>query len=197
MKNICTSELDLSERFNTKSNTSARTYSFKKRKPLPGAYPKNFSPYLLTNISTTRAVSLSHAEIRNDLNSIQQATTKEFSSCYFEEVTSAPDIEKQSGIPCQKHVPIQRASHAQRFQRRAPRKPNLSSIQAPMTEAEERRQLRAAMKASQLEAARATDIERSEFRMLNENWSTATKQEAANGARLLRAVCSGHMFRTG
>uniref|UniRef100_A0A7S0MTK7 Uncharacterized protein n=2 Tax=Cryptomonas curvata TaxID=233186 RepID=A0A7S0MTK7_9CRYP len=197
MKNICTTAIESKERFNPKDNTSARPYSFKKRKPLPGAYPKNFSPYLLTNISTTRAVPLSRSEIRNDLNFIQQAITKKFSSRYFEEVTCAPEIERQIDEPCQIDVPCQKASHQQTIHRRIPRKPNLSSFQVPTTEAEERRQLRAAMKESQLEAAQTNDFARPELRMLNENWNTAAKQEAVNGARLLRAVCSGRMFRTG
>ena len=198
MKNICSSTVKSTERFDPKNNTSARPYSFKKRKPLPGAYPKNFSPYLLTNISTTRAVPLSRPEIRNDLNFIQLAIAKEFSSRYFDEVTtSTPETERQIDEPCPIDIPCQKASHQQKIQRRIPRKPNLSSFQAPMTEAEERRQLRAAMKASQLEAARTDNFARAELRTLNENRNTAAKQEAVNAAHLLRAVCSGRIFRTG
>jgi hypothetical protein len=196
MKNICTSGIESTERFDPKNATSARPYSFKKRKPLPGAYPKNFSPYLLSNFTTTRAVPLSRQEITKDLHFIQQAMTKEFSSHYFEE-TSTPESERQIDEPCQINIPCQKAAHQPLTQRRIPRKPNLSSIKAPTTEAEERRQLRAAMKASQLEAAQNDDFERWQLRMLNENWNSGTKQEAINGARLLRAVCSGHMFRTG
>jgi hypothetical protein len=187
MIKICASAIESTDQFDPKNNTSARVYSFKKRKPLPGAYPKNFSPYLLNNISTTRAVPLPPSEIRNDLNLIQQAITKEFSSRYFDEVHSAQDIEPQVNVPCQDNAPCEKASHPQRFQRRIPRKSNLSSFQAPMTEAEERRQLRAAMKASQLEAARPNDLEHLELRMLNENLSISTKQEAVSAARLLRA----------
>ena len=201
MKNICTTAIESTERFDPKIYSSARPYSFKKRKPMPGAYPKNFSPYLLTNTSTTRAVPLSRPEIRNDLKLIQQALAKEFSSLYFDEVTtSTPETERQIDGPCPIDIPCQKASHQQPIQRRIPRKQNLSTFQAPMTEAEERRQLRAAIKASQIEASRrteSTDFARAELRMLDETYEAATNQEAVHGARLLRAVCSGRIFRTG
>ncbi len=197
MKNIGTSAIESTAQFNPKHNTSARTYVFKKRKPLPGAYPKNFSPYVLNHLSTTRAVPLSRTEIRDDLNFIQQAITQEFSSRYFDEVTSTPEIERGNDAPRQHDVPCQKPPHQQIIQRRAHRKPKFSSFQVPTTEAEERRQLRAAMKASQLEAARTNNIQHPESRTLKENWSPATKEEAVNGALLLRAVCSGSMFRTG
>jgi hypothetical protein len=167
-------------------------YSFKKRKPLPGAYPKNFSPYLLTNTSTTRVVPLSRLEIRKDLHDIHEAMANEFSSNYFEEVGTAP----KNGQNVEE--PNQKPKNPFKIQRRAPRRPNFCSIQAPMTEAEERRQLRAALKASQLEAKGMMDEHGcSKMRISDEEIGIASKQEASDDSVSLRRVCRGHMFRTG
>jgi hypothetical protein len=177
---------------NTKNAISSWTYSFKKRKPLPGAYPKNFSPYLLTNTSTPRVVPLSRMEIRKDLHDIQEAMATEFSSHYFEEDGTAPTNGLCVERTCQK------SSLPLKIQRRAPRRSNFSSIQAPMTEAEERRQLRAALKASQLEGGRMSDENGcSKMRTADENLDIAAKKEASDGAQSLRRVCRGNIFRTG
>ena len=125
-------------------------YSFKKRKPMPGAYPKNFSPYTLVCTSATRAVSLSRPDIRNDLALIQQGIAREFSSKYFDEsdgtIQATPGPE--SCVEVFKSKPMVHQKNA-----RVSRRAHLSMIQAPITEAEERRQLRAALKASQLDSS--------------------------------------------
>ena len=176
----------------TKNVVSVCTYSFKKRKPLPGAYPKKFSPYLLTNTSTPRVVPLSRVEIRKDLCDIHEAMAKEFSSHYFDEDgTAATNGYRVEG-------PGQKSPMPSKIQRRAPRRPNFASIQAPMTEAEERRQLRAALKASQLEAGVLMDENRcSKIRISDEKTHIAAEKEASEGSVSLRRFCRGHMFRTG
>ncbi len=175
-----------------KNGNSVCTYSFKKRKPLPGAYPKKFSPYLLTNTTTTRAVQLSRLEIRKDLNDIHEAMAKEFSSHYFDEVGTAP-ANGQNAEPS-----LQKPSIPLKIQRRGPRRPNFSSIQAPMTEAEERRQLRAALKASQLGGEQMVNEDGcSNMRRADEKMDSAAIQKDHEGAKALRRVCKGHIFRTG
>ncbi len=160
----------------TRKDMPGPRYSFKKRVPLPGAYPKNFSPYLLTNSLTMRAVQLTRTEIKNDVNYVQQAISKECCSQYFEEVTTAPE--------CERVVDVTRqiSSSQNTIQRRVPRKQILSFVQAPITEVEERKQLRAALKASLAERANEFDC---------------LKLQTVDGARLLRDVCNGHIFRTG
>jgi hypothetical protein len=170
---------------------SGPRYSFKKRTPLPGAYPKNFSPYILTNSSAPRAVHLTRTEIKNDLCSIQQAIAHESRSQYFDEVINAPNNEPIVDAPCQ-------ISTQSKIQRRNPRRPISSCVQAPLTEAEERKQIRAALKASQVEAARVNEFNRQgEHRKLHDVWGLR-RLEADDGARLLRDVCSsGQILRTG
>ncbi len=173
-------------------NGAVSTYSFKKRKPLPGAYPRKFSPYVLINTPITRAVQLSRQEIRNDLNDIRGAIANEFSSHYFEEVGIAVTNEKNVEVTCQKpSVPL-------KIHRRAHRRPNFSSILAPMTEAEERRQLRAALKASQLEGELMMNgHEYSRMRRGSAKTDIVADQEYSDGAKALRRVFTGHVLRTG
>jgi hypothetical protein len=67
------------------------SFQFKKKKPLAGAYPPNFSPYRLTNTHAARnPVSLIRTEIAGDLRIISDALAEEFKSHYFEEC-GAPD----------------------------------------------------------------------------------------------------------
>ena len=122
-------------------------YSFKKRKPMPGAYPKNFSPYTLFSTPATRAVSLSRPDIRNDLLLIQKGLVDEFSSKYFDESDGTMVVTpgREACVEVFKPKPV-----AQQKNVRVSRRAHLSVIQAPINEAEERRQLRAALKASQL-----------------------------------------------
>ena len=124
-------------------------YSFKKRKPMPGAYPTNFSPYTLVCTSATRAVSLSRSDIRNDLLLIQQGIVSQFSSKYFDESDGATVLTpgSEACIEVFKPKPMVNQKNV-----RVSRRAQLCVIQAPLTEAEERRQLRAAIKASQLDS---------------------------------------------
>ncbi len=172
-------------------DNSVCSYSFKKRKPLPGAYPRKFSPYLMISESTTRAVPLSRAEIKKDLNDIHEAMAKEFSSHYYEESGTSPRNEKCVEPPCKK------SSMPLKNQRRAPRRPYFSSIQAPTTEAEERRQLRAALKASQLEAECGMDENGSRMRSWDRTSNICSIQQDYDGAKTLRRICQGNVLRTG
>ncbi len=97
-------------------------------------------------------MSLSRPEIRDDLLSIQQAIAREFSSTYFEEtaVSSASVHEPPAVELVTPKQPTLKNTH-----HRLARRSTLSAIQAPTSEAQERRQLKAAIKASQLELERA------------------------------------------
>jgi hypothetical protein len=156
---------------------------------MPGAYPKNFSPYLLTNSCTVRAVQLTRTEIKNDLNHVHQAIAKECCSQYFDEVPTTLDNERIVDVTRQ----ISSSTHT--VQRRNLRRPLLSCGQPPMTEAEEKKQLRAALKASLAERANECDFQ--EYEKRTKNWDKLLKLEAMDGARLLRDVCDAHIFRTG
>jgi hypothetical protein len=161
-----------------KNDIVGSKYSFKKKKPLPGAYPKKFSPYLLEYNSTTRVVPLPRLEIRRDLIEIHDAMAKEFSSHYFDEVGTAPTNEHNIEGTCQKpSVPMI-------IQRRIPRRSDFCSIPVPMTEAEERRQLRAALKASQIESGGMVDENGcSKMRMMDKGRGiVVAKQEASDAA---------------
>jgi hypothetical protein len=138
----------------------AKAYTFKKKTPLPGAYPLHFSPYRLANSSkTNNSVSLTPAEIYSDFKEVCEGVMNEFSSEYFAEdghgcSSAATPIEecsetKISHINSVKRIPAPRNSG-----RRV-----LSSVQlaTPKTIQEERRQIRAAMKAS-VESAATTPI---------------------------------------
>lgn len=124
---------------------AVRTYCFKKKKPFPGAYPLHFSPYKLANSSNPRAVSLSSSEIQKDLFMISQKTAIEFSSQYFDEVSVKS--EHSSGTK----IIVPRLPKVPNFQQRIARRKTSNMLQAPQSPAEERRQMKAAMKASRLE----------------------------------------------
>jgi hypothetical protein len=185
----------------SRNSTPSRAYTFKKRKPLPGAYPRNFSPYTLTNSSNIRAVTLTSVEIRNDIFSIQQSLVREFSSLYFDEGTGQPGDKAPAEIVIAKQ-PIQVEIQQQRSVRR-----RFSTVlQAPTSEAEERRQIREAIKASRLEsshsaglyAGRSSDHECVGNERSKDDMYISTKiQTSAQAAHLLRHVCSDQIFRTG
>ena len=177
----------------------SRTYSFKKRKPLPGAYPRNFSPYTLECASNSRAVSLSHTEIKNDFLAIHQKMVCEFSSIYFEE-NATPG--QESGV----EVVFANPSMPSKPQQRVARRTTSTLMHAPQTEAEERRQIRAAIKASRLESARSAEIysEKSCDEGTSAlEWDTGRAfspmedKTCTRAASLLQQVCSGKIFRTG
>ena len=64
----------------------SRPFHFKKKKPLAGAYPINFSPYRMANNHTSRnPVSLIRSERSGDLRTISESLAEEFKSEYFEE----------------------------------------------------------------------------------------------------------------
>ena len=162
------SNIKLEEAMNTKainsvtreSRTSVsayeiRTYTFKKRKPLPGAYPRNFSPYLMKSSTSTSAVTLSRPEIKRDILAIQQAILDEFPSKYFDEAVGNSEQKNDSVAVAEIHV--KKPLIARKGNPRA-RRSTLSVIQAPKTEAEERRQLRAAVEASRLGSVSRAEI---------------------------------------
>ena len=128
----------------------AKPYVFKKKVPLPGAYPLNFSPYRLSNLTTsTNAVRLTPAEIYSDCKEIHQAMKNEFASEYFAEEGStdkspaAPQDDFVAKLPSANWS--MRASKPRSSGRRV-----LSSVQLPVPKSihEERKQLQAALKAS-------------------------------------------------
>ena len=134
----------------------AKPYVFKKKVPLPGAYPLNFSPYRLSTLTTsTNAVRLTPAEIYSDCIEIYQAMKNEFSSEYFAEEgsTDASPAASQDGFVAKlpSSTWSMRASKPRSSGRRV-----LSSLQLPVpkTMHEERKQLQAALKAS-IQASRS------------------------------------------
>ena len=189
------------------SRNPVKAFVFKRRKPPPGAYPKNYSPYTLCNAVNSGAVSLSRPDIRNDLLSIQQAMVREFSSTYFEEVAVTSGCEPNQPIAMEMLAPkpnLQKISHP-----RLARRGIFSAIQAPASEAEERRQLRAAIKASQLDTERAVDnpdstreagLSTSELKMprLIDHGKrlTCLTNQLPGGSSLLRQVYAGNISRT-
>ena len=149
--------------FRTRPNqkaVQAKAYKFKKKTPLPGAYPLHFSPYRLANLSSTNnSVSLTPAEIYSDCKEVSEGVQTEFSSKYFVEVgdggnTVATPIEDYSDAKITLINSVKRMPAPRYSGRRV-----LSSVQLamPKTIQEERRQIRAAMKAS-VESIAATPI---------------------------------------
>ena len=129
-----------------------RPYEFKKKKPQPGAYPRNFSPYLLTRASS-RAVSLSLLDIEHDLVTVQKQLANKFSSIYFEECAVAGNNQYPAAvISTYSFQPVKQRNYHQRVARRCT---TTIPLLAPSTEAEEKRQIRAAIKASRLDPARS------------------------------------------
>ena len=130
----------------------AKPFICKKKVPPPGSYPSNFSPYRLANFSSSNnAVRLTPAEILSDRKELYQATKSEFSSQYFAEKGSP---ESNQGCPHKgnrTHVnePLFRVSDRVSLLRTSGRRA-LTSVQLPIpkTIQEERKQLRAALRAS-------------------------------------------------
>jgi hypothetical protein len=121
-------------------------YTFKKRKPIPGAYPLHYSPYRLASTSPSRVtISLSRQEILPDLLNIQCSLSSTFKSQYFDEsgvnIGSSASIEANRDSVLLPKKPISRTIGRQR-----PKKSN--DLAAPQTLEEERRQIRAAIRAS-------------------------------------------------
>jgi hypothetical protein len=64
----------------------ARPYIFKKKTPLPGAYPLNFSPYQLASHHPSKnAVNLTPAEVYSDCKLLVTCIKTDFPSNYFDE----------------------------------------------------------------------------------------------------------------
>ncbi len=139
----------------------AKAFKFKRKTPLPGAYPLHYSPYRLAKSSSANnSVSLTPAEIYSDCKEICEGARTEFSSKYF--------VEDGDGVDSVA-TPVEDCSDSKKnvvnsFKRNsAPRYSGrrvLSSVQLamPKTIQEERRQIRAAMKASVESAASASKI---------------------------------------
>jgi hypothetical protein len=126
-------------------------YTFKKKKPPPGAYPLHFSPYRLSVATHARIpVSLSRQEILSDLQDIQNSTAAIFKSTYFDETgvqESSFPLSEASKSPANfvtNAVPRSVVRHKPRVQ---------YGLEAPLTPEEERRQIRAAIRASKELAA--------------------------------------------
>jgi hypothetical protein len=179
-----------------KNTMSTRAYSFKKRKPLPGAYPRQFSPYTLQQSSNERAVSLSLVDIKNDLQAIHDRVRREFSSQYFDEGA-------ESGHQPSVAVIFGNSLARDKIQSRVARRKSSTLMQAPQTEAEERKQIRAAIKASRLESAQTPDVNRGDlfdietFSTEGDSDGVSTEQITLIKSAPLRTVCSGQIFRTG
>jgi hypothetical protein len=133
-----------------KALARGKVYTFKKKTPIAGAYPNQFSPYRMqSGRSLKMPVSLTHVEINHDMKVIEQEYPQCFASAYFEEevhsdpqnLTSPSCGTKSASNPDSKMIIYRNSAR-----RRAP--PTLQLAPIPSTLQEERRQLRAAMKAS-------------------------------------------------
>mmetsp|Transcript_5610 Transcript_5610/g.13520 ORF Transcript_5610/g.13520 Transcript_5610/m.13520 type:complete len:228 (+) Transcript_5610:174-857(+) len=113
---------------------------FRKRVPKPGHYPAGFSPYRL-DVRSSLVVPLSSLDAKQDLLLIENGFKEEFKSTYFDEIDASgplsPSAETQK-IEIHASIPSGSVCHKRR------RTCNV----APMTKAEETRQLRAALQAS-------------------------------------------------
>jgi hypothetical protein len=146
----------------------AKAYTFKRKTPLPGAYPLHYSPYRLANPSSSNnSVSLTPAEIYSDCKEIREGTRTEFSSEYFAEhedagISVATTVEELSDSKTLRINSVKRNPAPRYSERRV-----LSSVQLamPKTIQEERRQIRAAMKAS-VESVAATSRTRNSLHRL-------------------------------
>jgi hypothetical protein len=154
---------------------AVRTYCFKKKKPLPGAYPVHFSPYKMVDSSNVRAVSLSNPEIRDDLHLIGEKTVFEFPSKYFDEVAVKSGHTSGIGVLITSRTQVE-----PKFQQRIARRKTTFVFQAPQSPAEERRQVRAAIQASRLELAQSA-----------ETWSgrTCKSEKFTEGGMRFMQVC--------
>jgi hypothetical protein len=118
-------------------------YRFKKKKPLPGQYPNNYSPYRLQSCQTSRSsiINLTQREIHDDVQTIQHRIAALHQSEYFEEagVTAVSSYTSESS----RVRPIRPMKRMDR-----PSRSRARDIAEPQSLEEERSQLRAAIRAS-------------------------------------------------
>ena len=127
----------------------AKPFTFKKKVPAPGCYPLNFSPYRLSYLSSScNAVRLTPAEVYSDCKLIHQITSQEFSSHYFEE--GVPESDKSGSKSAPKRSEASTVLPKQFSMVRSSGRRALTSLQLPIPKTihEERKQLRAALRAS-------------------------------------------------
>mmetsp|Transcript_68240 Transcript_68240/g.142191 ORF Transcript_68240/g.142191 Transcript_68240/m.142191 type:complete len:229 (-) Transcript_68240:1175-1861(-) len=133
---------------------------WRKRKPRPGHYPLNYSPYKLS-MTPASAIPLSRPEVKEDLMYINAGYRAEFCSTYYEE-EGAPNSSPSAGeskavtVPAVPNVIF--SSGVSVSQGRLKRARNChaghpASILPPSNRAEEAKQLQAALKASALETS--------------------------------------------
>jgi hypothetical protein len=133
----------------SKHSYRAKPYLFKKRIPIAGAYPPNYSPYRLSNLhALNNAVKLTPAEVFSDCKLLRQGILKEFPSQYFEELEGGypmEDSNKTSSKPPMSNYSQRRVSS---FRYCNQRELSSKGLPVPKSIGEERRQLRAALQAS-------------------------------------------------
>ena len=137
------------------------SYTFRKKKPSPGSYPLHYSPYRLSNSHVSRAISIPRQDALSDLESIRRSISHTFISHYFEE-PGAPVHRSPASAPACIQAPLPSSSLPKPpMQRNAARtRPRpIQTAEAPQTPEEERRQLRAAIRASKALLARAAHPE--------------------------------------
>lgn len=117
----------------------------RKRKPRPGHYPEFFSPFRLT-MGPASAIPVSRTDVKEDLMAIKAGYAVEFASTYFDEEGTPGSVAGQSeiSIPAAVSVSVASNSRASKARRRS------ITMDVPCSRADEERQLRAALKASQL-----------------------------------------------
>ena len=125
----------------------------RKKVPKPGHYPLGFSPYSL-DVRSSLIVPLSGLNARQDLMLIRDGFREEFKSTYFEERMDAVGPISPTAQPENLEIRANQAGNPCKRRRVA------CTTMAPLTKAEEARQLRAAMRASVEEnmISRTSDI---------------------------------------
>jgi hypothetical protein len=133
-----------------KNSYKAKPYLFKKRTPIAGAYPSNYSPYrLASQHALNTAVKLAPAEVFSDCKLLRQGILQEFPSKYFEEPEAGyHDMEDSIKTYCKPPTTnySQRRVSSSRYYNQ--REFSSQGLPVPLSVAEERRQLRAALQAS-------------------------------------------------
>mmetsp|Transcript_77049 Transcript_77049/g.208051 ORF Transcript_77049/g.208051 Transcript_77049/m.208051 type:complete len:247 (+) Transcript_77049:48-788(+) len=146
------------------------SFVFKKKAPRPGMYPTMYSPFRMVSSAKHNAVSLSEKEISKDIRIMQSLIATSFQSVYFEEKdvdsidqTITPEgclIQKASAKMIQNAF-INKRCPSKRTHRHAEHthvhKSRFEGVSIPVSEREERRQMKAAIRAS-LASVRKVDV---------------------------------------
>ena len=152
---------------------------FKKKVPKPGHYPLGFSPYSL-DVRSSLVVPLSGFDARQDILLIRDGFREEFKSTYFEERMDVVG-------PISSTVQSERLEVRANLAENPCKRRRLVCTMAPLTKAEEARQLRAAMRASVQEHMMSKTTETLSTGTFSGHRYSAETQHSPRTCRLLHA----------